>query len=150
VCDGSTQKIYEWIDRAAKDAQIPRRKPIVHLFPQGPHDISLEMVDIVVVTPASASPHPNLNPSLTGRPTVTEASHGTVGEFKYVKGESFSNLVFLDTYVRFLQREMQHSRASNGALHHLIASRTPLQSRKSRMTLTDHDMEDLATALVHP
>ncbi|KAF9779324.1 hypothetical protein BJ322DRAFT_1089798, partial [Thelephora terrestris] len=71
VCDGSTQKIYEWINRAAEDAQISRRDAIVESFPQGPHVKSLKMVDIVVVTP-----------------DITEASHGTVGEFKYVKARN--------------------------------------------------------------
>ncbi|KAF9779327.1 hypothetical protein BJ322DRAFT_1024686 [Thelephora terrestris] len=75
VCDGSTQKIYEWINRAVEDAQIPRRNAIVELFPQGPHVKSLKMVDIVVVTP-----------------DITEALGRYLGKFNYVTGRVFPTL----------------------------------------------------------
>lgn len=56
VCRGSAQTVYDWINRRSDDARIARHKPIVKYFPQGPHDRSLKMVDIVIVTPDSESP----------------------------------------------------------------------------------------------
>jgi len=35
-------------------AELPKDDPIVESFPDGPHDESEKLVDIVVITPASA------------------------------------------------------------------------------------------------
>lgn len=61
VCGHSTQKVSNWISRQDNEAEIPWSRFIVQLFPDGPHDRSLGKVDIVVVTPESASSRPNPN-----------------------------------------------------------------------------------------
>jgi hypothetical protein len=53
VHDESTQKVYDWINRRDKDAEMSRSEPIVDYFPNGPHEKSLGKVDIVVITPDS-------------------------------------------------------------------------------------------------
>ena len=63
----STQKVYAWIRDKDEDAELSRGTPIVKSFPDGPHDESLEMVDIVITTPASTSWRANVSFS---RPTV--------------------------------------------------------------------------------
>ena len=49
----STQKIYDWIRDKGEDPELGKRARIAKSFPDGPHDESQELVDIVVVTPAS-------------------------------------------------------------------------------------------------
>ena len=49
------QEVYDWIRRKDASARIPLGSPIVKIFPQGPSEESLEMVDIVIVTPDSMS-----------------------------------------------------------------------------------------------
>ena len=49
----STQKAYDWIRGKEKDARLGKGHPIAESFPDGPHDASQKLVDIVVTTPAS-------------------------------------------------------------------------------------------------
>lgn len=87
VCEGSPQLVYDWINRQGDDTRITRRKPIAKFFPQGPHEETREMVDIVIVTPDSKSSRPDPTHSLIGHSTVTEASLGVMGVLEYHKGE---------------------------------------------------------------
>ena len=49
----STQKVYDWIRGKDEDARLGKGHPIAESFPNGPHDASQKLVDIVVTTPAS-------------------------------------------------------------------------------------------------
>ena len=49
----STQKVNDWIRGKDEDAELGGARPIVGYFPDGPHDASQKLVDIVVTTPAS-------------------------------------------------------------------------------------------------
>ena len=50
----STQKVYNWIRGKDEDTELGGAYPIVKFFPDGPHDGTQELVDIVATTPASA------------------------------------------------------------------------------------------------
>ena len=49
----STQKAYDWIRGKDEDAELGKGHPTAESFPDGPHDASQKLVDIVVTTPAS-------------------------------------------------------------------------------------------------
>ncbi|KAF9644443.1 hypothetical protein BDM02DRAFT_3190581 [Thelephora ganbajun] len=68
VYNVSTQKVYDWIHNKDEGAMLPRGDPLVEYFPDGPHDQSLEQVDIVVVTPE----------------IVKAMERGVAGELRYI------------------------------------------------------------------
>ena len=49
----STQKAYDWIRGKDEGSELGKGHPIAKFFPDGPHDVSRELVDILVITPAS-------------------------------------------------------------------------------------------------
>ena len=51
----STQKFSDWIHSKPEDDEIPWDEPLADFFPNGPHDKSKRLVDIVVVTPEGTS-----------------------------------------------------------------------------------------------
>jgi len=91
----SMQKAYDWIRGKDEDAELGKGYPIVEFFPDGPHDPSQKLIDIVVTTTASAFGGKPVSLSLTDRSTVDESVEGDVlGELKYIRGKGPVHYVF--------------------------------------------------------
>ena len=127
----SRQKVYAWIRDKDEDAELPRCTPIVESFPDGPHDESQGLVDIVIITPASTSWRSNVSFS---RPTVPQSMKAFKGMFwaRYCT----SRVGPVHCAFRMGTHTVQHDelimRPSMRVLHRLTASRLPPLSRKPR------------------
>ena len=88
VNNASTQMVYDWIRGQAQNTPIARTARISYHLPSNPDDRLDGLVDIVVVTPESASHHTNPNLSLTDHLAVEESMQGDVAnESRYMKGK---------------------------------------------------------------
>jgi hypothetical protein len=88
VNNPSTQIAYDWIRGQAQNTPIARTAKILDHLPSNPDGQLDGLVDIVVVTPESASRHTNPNLSLTDHLAVEESMQGDVAnELGYMKGK---------------------------------------------------------------
>ena len=147
VNNASTQIVYDWIRGQAQNTPIARTARISDHLPSNPDDQSDGLVDIVVITPESASRHTNPNLSSTDHLAVEESMQGDVANgSRYMKGECPSFYFPAHVYPCPVVRE----EVTKGILHHLSVSSPPPSSRKPCSTPLGHGMEDSPTALDHP